>query len=116
MRPLNITFEAPTLEINGIRYDVLRSDATIIQDLLNIDKRFEGVDMGDVKNVLLKNEAMLDYLDTLLGKGARKKITESVPGLKMYGLGMAGIDQLMTEIAKAAGTAYAESIKLKYED
>lgn len=116
MRNISITFETPTLEINGIRFTVQRSDATIIQDLIDIDARFEGVDMGDVANVLRKNEAMLDYLDALLGKGARQKITESVPGLKRYGLGMAGIDRLLSQIAQAAGTAYAESIKLKYED
>ena len=66
MKKISLTFKKPQISINGEIFDVSRSDAAIIRDLLELDRRFEGADMNDPGSVLEKNEAMLAYIDRLL--------------------------------------------------
>ena len=113
MRQISLSFSKPTLTINGVQFDVLRSDAQIVQD---IDRQFDGRDMTDVGVVLEKNKVMIGYIDKLLGKGAVKKISETLPELNGLGLGLGGISGILSAIADAAGKAYADSFALKYDD
>ena len=110
MKKISLTFKKPQISINGEIFDVSRSDAAIIRDLLELDRRFEGADMNDPGSVLEKNEAMLAYIDRLLGPGA------GVKGMDGFDLGLAGIGELTAQIARLAGAAYAESIRAKYDD
>ena len=114
MLNLNLTYTKPQVCINGIVFDVLRSDATIVQDMLDIDAEFAGENIGDPAVVLRKNKRMLEYLDTVLGKGAQKKILGTLDGCK--DLGLAGVDSLLGQIVQAAGKAYSDSFALKYDD
>ena len=116
MRQINLSFSKPTLNINGIQFDVLRSDAQIVQDMIDIDRQFDGRDMTDVEIVLEKNKVMIGYIDKLLGKGAVKKISDTLPELNGLGLGLGGISGILSAIADAAGKAYADSFALKYDD
>ena len=114
MLKLNLSYTKPQVSINGIVFDVLKSDAAIVQDMLDLDSKFAKEDMGNPANVLKKNERMLAYLDELLGKDARKKILGTLEGCSDLGLG--GVDRLLSEIVQAAGRAYSTAFALKYED
>ena len=116
MLKINLNFDKPKLNINGHVFDVLRSDAQIVQDLLDIDKQFEHRNMNDPAEVLAKNKVMVDYIDKLLGDGAVEKISESVPALDGRGLGLGGITGILAAIAEAAGKAYSDSFNVKYGD
>ena len=116
MLKINLSFEKPRISINGIVYDVLRSDAQIVQDMLDIDKEFESQNMEDPACVLKKNRAMISYLDKLLGKGAASQIAANVPGLNGAGLGLGGISGILSAIVQTAGKAYSDSFNLKYGD
>ena len=113
MKKISLTFKKPQISINGEIFDVSRSDAAIIRDLLELDRRFEGADMNDPGSVLEKNEAMLAYIDRLLGPGAVERILAGVKGMDGFDL---GIGELTAQIARLAGAAYAESIRAKYDD
>ena len=52
MKKISLTFKKPQISINGEIFDVSRSDAAIIRDLLELDRRFEGADMNDPGSVL----------------------------------------------------------------
>lgn len=116
MKKISLTFKKPQISVNGEVFDVSRSDAAIIRDLLEIDQRFAAADMSDPGIVLEKNNAMLEYIDRLLGTGATERILGSVKGMEGYDLGLAGIGELTTQIARMASAAYAESIRAKYDD
>lgn len=115
MRKVTLSFQQPQIEINGVVYDVLRSDAAIVQDMIDIDARF--ADRGDAPDTVLeKNAAMLEYLDTLFGAGAAQRIRRSIPDMEGYDLGLGGMNTLLSGIVGAASQVYAEAIKLQYDD
>lgn len=116
MRKISFTFQRPQISINGELYDVLRSDAGILQDLLDLDAQFENRDMQNTETVLDRHRAMLDYLDKLLGAGAAERIVASTEGMAGYDLGLAGVQALVESISSAAMNAYSEAIKAKYDD
>ena len=103
MKSLTIHFEPPKININGTVFDVLRSDAEIIGDMLDIDAK------------LKKTKALLAYLDTLLGEGAGAQLqalAEEMTGGK--GLGAASAEKVCELIITAAGKAYADAFKVSY--
>ncbi len=114
MLKLNLSYTKPQVSINGIVFDVLRSDAAIVQDMLDIDAEFAKEDMEAPAVILRKNNRFLAYLDTLLGKGAGKKILGTLDGCQ--DLGLRGLDNLIGSIVQAAGKAYGDSFALKYDD
>lgn len=116
MRKISIGFEVPKIEINGMVFVVLKSDKAIVEDMIAIDKQFDGRDFSDNSVVIEKNNVMLAYIDQLFGKGATEKIIASVPGLKEYGLGLGGLDGFLGKIVNEAGKAYVNSITVKYDD
>jgi len=116
MLKINLSFEKPRLNINGEVFDVLRSDAQIVQDMLDLDATFQDRDMTNPANVLEKNREMLEYIDKLLGSGAVDKISKSVPELGNMGLGLGGITGILAAISEAAGQAYSASFDVKYSD
>ena len=116
MRNFNLSFTRPEIKINGIRYPVLRSDAAILQDLLDIDAVFAGRDMTDPETVLEKNKALCSYIDKLLGAGSAEKILASIDGMEGYDLGLTGVGMIVTQISALAQQAYSEAIRVKYED
>lgn len=116
MREIRLTFERPQIKINGIVFDVLKSDKAIVQDMCEIDRQFADKDLNDPNVIVEKNDVMLQYLDALLGKGAMEKIEGSIDGIQDYGLGLSGLDTFLARIVQAAGNAYSNAIKLKYDD
>ena len=117
MRKMQLSFTQPTISINGVEFKVMRSDAAIIQDLLDIDKVYEGKNMSEPENILAKNKDVLKYMDKLFGQpNAADAIAKTVPGMEGFDIGLAGTGALFTQIAQMASDAYNEAIKLKYED
>lgn len=116
MKNISLTFQRPQLRINGEVFDVRRSDAGILQDLIDLEDRFADKDMQNTENILGRNRAMLEYIDTLLGAGAAERIRDSIPGMDDYDLGIAGVEALLTKISSAAVNAYSQAISAKYDD
>lgn len=117
MRKMQLSFTQPTITINGVEFKVMRSDAAIIQDLLDIDAGYVGKNMSEPENILAKNAEVLKYLDKLLGiPDAAKAIVATIPGMEGFDLGLAGTGALFSEISLMASDAYAAAIKAKYED
>ena len=118
MNEMTITFSRPALTINGQRYEVLRTDAQIIQDMLEQDARFEKAKSENLGAALHnKAEALCQYLDKLLGDGARARIAASIEGLPEGStLGIAASVKLCEQIIADAGRAYAQAFQIKYGD
>ena len=114
MKSLTIHFEPPKININGNVFDVLRSDAEIIGDMLDIDAKLKKT-KGTRKAFEEKRKALLAYLDTLLGEGAGAQLqalAEEMTGGK--GLGAASAEKVCELIITAAGKAYADAFKVSY--
>ena len=109
MKKISLTFKKPQISINGEIFDVSRSDAAIIRDLLELDRRFEGADMND-RDIQLFAQAPVGQTLTV------ERILAGVKGMDGFDLGLAGIGELTAQIARLAGAAYAESIRAKYDD
>lgn len=116
MRKISIGFTIPEIEINGIKFKVMKSDKAIVQDMMEIDNAFKDKDLNDVSVVIEKNDVMLGYLDKLFGDGATQQIIDSIPQIKEYGFGLSGLDLFLGRIVQAAGNAYSDAITLKYND
>ena len=114
MKSLTISFDPPKININGTVFDVLRSDAEIIGDMLDIDANLKKT-KGTRQAFEEKRKALLAYLDTLLGEGAGARLqalAEEMTGGK--GLGAASAEKVCELIITAAGKAYADAFKVSY--
>lgn len=116
MHNLVISFSRPQLKINGQLFEVQRSDAAILQGLIDIDAEYAGQDMTQAESILSKSKRMLDYIDAILGPGAAERIAGGIDGMAGYELGIAGADAILTQISAAAVQAYSEAIAAKYDD
>lgn len=115
MLKLNLTYTKPQVSINGLVFDVLRSDTAIIQDMLELDARYPDSDVtGNPKLMMERNKYLMDYLEKLLGKGSLKKILGTLEGCE--DLGTRGIETLLVPLVQAATAAYAEAFSAKYDD
>ena len=110
MRKVSISFDAPQIEVNGIVFDLHKSDGDIFTDALKIVKRYEAMDMNDPDNAIAAMEEISGYVDTILGEGAMKKISGGKE------VGMRKAIECMIIIANAALSEYAGEIADKYED
>ena len=98
MKSLTISFEPPKININGTVFDVLRSDAEIIGDMLDIDANLKKT-KGTRKAFEEKRKALL-------------ALAEEMTGGK--GLGAASAEKVCELIITAAGKAYADAFKVSY--
>ena len=110
MKKLN--FEIPDLkkiEINGLTFDVLQSDADIFSKALELKNMYENLKPDDEPEKIYKAvENVISYIDKILGTGACKKITQERP------LGIAKAIELMTMICQAVIEDYNESVADRY--
>jgi len=110
MKSLTIEFDQPQIEINGIVFDLLKSDAEIFEDAMRIVDQYRKIDTENKSSVLDAIHTMVGYVDTILGEGAMKKISGGKP------VSIAKAQECMIRIARAAADSYEAAIRDNYDD
>ena len=110
MPKLTISFDRQKVEINGIVFELLKSDADILDDALRLIDESEKLDTSDQRAVLKNLRDMASYIDTILGDGALKKISGGAP------VGFLKMQECMSVIVGAVYTAYQTALAAKYSD
>ena len=105
---ITISFEKQYVEINGITFELLKSDADILSDALRLIDESEKLDLNDEKAVLKNLRDMASYIDTILGVGALQKISGGVP------VGFRKLQECMAVIVGAVYAAYQTATASKY--
>lgn len=110
MPKLTINFDRQQVEINGIVFELLKSDADILDDALRLIDESEKLDATDQRAVLKNLRDMASYIDTILGDGALKKISGGAP------VGFLKMQECMSVIVGAVYSAYQTALAAKYSD
>ena len=105
---LTISFDKQYVEINEIKFELLKSDADILSDALRLIDESEKLDVTDEHAVLKNLRDMASYIDTILGVGALQKISGGVP------VGFKKLQECMGVIVGAVYAAYQTSTASKY--
>lgn len=114
MQNITITYTSPVVMINGNRYEVKRTDAQIVQDMMEIDASLLQADSTQSK-LFEKEKALSAYLDTLFGNGASKQIVESIEGMPTgQTLGLSPSIFLCEKLISDANKRYKEAFTLTY--
>lgn len=108
MKKLTIDIEQPQIEINGIVFDLLKSDADIYHDALKMQEEFKGLNAKDTHAVYEACEKAAAYIDAILGKGALKKLSGGKP------VGLVKQIQIMSQIAESCQESYSDYIESEY--
>lgn len=113
MANLRIDFSQPKISINGVTFDVLKSDRQILEDAMEIDRAFAGRNLSaDPEASLEYSAAVAAFIESILGAGA----VEKVAGLVSADLGLSGVTGLSLALVSAANRAYQEAFSFKYDD
>lgn len=113
MRNINITFEKPRVVVNGIEFDVLKSDAEIVQDMIDIDINLNKIN-NQVKLFIEKQKYLFNYIDELLGEGASEKVKKNIEDISGSKFGAASAVKICESIISEAGKAYSDAFKISY--
>lgn len=108
MPRLTIAFDRQSIEVNGIVFTLLKSDADILDDALKLIDKSEKLDAKDQRAVLENLHEMASYIDSILGEGALKKISGGAP------VGFLKMQECMSVIVGAVYAAYQTSLAAKY--
>ena len=106
---LQIDFERQYIEINGITFELLKSDADIINDAFELLERTEKTDTTDQRAVIASLHEMAGYIDAILGEGALRKISGGAP------VGYLKMQECMKVIIGAVYKVYQTALAMKYE-
>ena len=106
---LQINFERQYIEINGITFELLKSDADIINDAFALLERSKKVDTTDQRAVLENLHEMAGYIDAILGDGALQKISGGVR------VGYLKLQECTKAIVGAIYKVYQANLAMKYE-
>ncbi|MDO4541496.1 MAG: hypothetical protein Q4C00_01520 [Bacillota bacterium] len=109
MKKLTIEFEQPQIEVNGIVFDLQKSDGDIFQKAMDIEKKYEDLNADNEEEVLAALREVTAYIDEMLGSGAMAKISGGKP------IGMVKSIEVMSLIAQACYETYNEKIVEEYE-
>lgn len=110
MRKVKIEVEQPQIEINGIVFDLQKSDSDILEDALALAEKFKGLETADAQTVVAAIHEVRDYVDAMLGKGALKRIVKGRPVSLLKAI------EIMTVIAREASASYAAYLKDEYNE
>lgn len=105
---VTISFERKYVEINGIKFELLKSDADILDDALRLIDESEKLDINDQKAVLKNLRDMASYIDTVLGEGALMKISGGIP------VGYKKLQECTGVIVGSVYAAYQTDLAAKY--
>lgn len=110
MRSLTIDFDVPKIEINGIVFELQKSDADVMKDAILLANKYRRTDLSTEDAVLEALGTICGYVDTILGEGAMKKISGGRP------IGVNKALECMTLIAREAARSYSDTIAEDYEE
>ena len=108
MPKLTIAFDRQSIEVNGIVFTLLKSDADILDDALKLIDKSEKLDVTDNRAVLENLHEMAGYIDSVLGAGALKQISGGAP------VGFLKMQECMSVIVGAVYEAYQTALASKY--
>lgn len=105
---VTITFKRRYIEVNGITFELLKSDADMLDDALKLIDKSEKLDPKDSRAVLENLHEMASYIDTILGEGALMQITGGIR------VGYVEMLDCMQVIVGAVYEAYQTALASKY--
>lgn len=108
MQKLHFDFEQPQLEVNGIVFDVLKSDGDIMLDALELQERCKDINTNDPEAVKSAIRAAADCIDGILGEGALKKISGGRP------VNLQKSIDVMVAVARAAAESMNDYMAAEY--
>ena len=103
-----ISFERKHVEINGINFELLKSDADILEDAFVMVENGNNLDLNDDKAVRKYLKDMSSYIDTVLGVGAMAKISGGNP------VGFKQLQECIVIVGEAVYKAYQTDLAAKY--
>ena len=110
MKVLNLAVpELEQIEINGEVFDVLMSDADIVNKCANYHKKYKNTDIKNIEQIRAAVNEGMGLIDDILGEGAVKKISRGRP------VSMATATNWLTAISQAVYQQADEKIADKYE-
>ncbi len=109
MKKLTIEVEQKQIEINGIVFDILKSDIDILNDALGMEKAYKDLNPADIGEITKAVLEIKDYIDTILGVGALKNIVNNKP------VSLHKAIEIMQIITKAVAEEYKEKVAENYE-
>lgn len=107
MKRLTISFDQPQIEINGLVFDLKKSDADIFRDAMDILEQYRDLPQ-DPEAIREAVQTLCGYVDTILGEGAMRKISGGRP------VGVNKAQECMILIARAAAESYDQAILDEY--
>ena len=108
MRKLTFDFGDPQIEINGIVFELEKSDIEICEIARNAQRRFESIDKNDCDNVLEACRETAKDIDSILGAGALAKLSCGKP------VGVMKQIEILVAIASEGTKEYQDYVKAEY--
>jgi len=101
--------ELEQIEINGEVFDVLMSDADIVNKSANYHKKYKNIDAKNIEQIQSAVNEARSLIDDILGKDAFKKISKGRP------VSMSTALNWLMDISQAVYNQADEKIADKYE-
>ncbi len=105
----DITTEKKEIEINGKVFQILKSDADILEKAADLTDSFENMKDKNVKEIASAIKSAIMFTDEILGDGAVKEITNNQP------VGLVKMLQIMNGVCQAVVEEYGLGLNAKYE-
>lgn len=116
MKELKISYTTPEMVINGKHFEVLRTDAQIMDDVEKIDARIAKKE-SYAAAVSEKEKALREYIGTLLGENALEEIAKTIEGLpEGKDMGTGATVKLCEKLIADSTRAYSEAFTIRYGD
>lgn len=108
MRELNFSFHVPQIKINGLVFDLKKSDIEICEIAKNAQERLRGLNTEDVDEIISACKATAFDIDSILGDGALAKIAGGKP------IGIIKQIEILVAIASEGTREYIDYVKNEY--
>lgn len=109
MKKLTFNFDTPQIDVNGHIFELKVSDIDVVEMALKASFEFKNIKSDDVDAIISAVRKCEQYIDTMLGEGALKKISDGKPVSLLKAV------EVMTVIARETAIAYNERIKDEYD-
>lgn len=108
MRELNFSFHVPQIKINGIVFDLKKSDIEICEIAKKAQERLQDLNAEDVDDVLSACKMTANDIDSILGDGALAQIAAGKP------VGIIKQIEILVAIATEGTREYIDYVKNEY--
>lgn len=108
MRELTFNFGNPQIKINGVVFDLQKSDIEICEMVKAAQRRLQSMDKANSDAVLSACKATAEDIDAILGHGALATLSGGRP------VGIMQQIELLIQIASAGTQSYMDYVKAEY--